>query len=132
MTRKLNLLFILMLILTLALTACGGGNDDDDKPADEPSKASGDATKGKALYVSACSACHGSSGEGVTGLGKSWTGSTFIQGLDDDEMLAFIKKGRPIGDPANTTGVDMPPKGGNPALNDEDLLNIIAFMRTLQ
>ncbi|WP_448601203.1 hypothetical protein [Thermoflexus hugenholtzii] len=44
--------------------------------------------------------------------------------------MEFIKKGRPATDPANTTGVDMPPKGGNPALTDQDLADIIAFLRT--
>ncbi len=33
---------------------------------------------------------------------------------------------------ANTTKVDMPPKGGNPALKDDDLVNIAAFLRSLQ
>jgi disulfide bond formation protein DsbB len=27
--------------------------------------------------------------------------------------------------------VDMPPKGGNPALTDQDLYDVIAFIRTL-
>ncbi|CAN0597942.1 unnamed protein product [Laminaria digitata] len=26
----------------------------------------------------------------------------------------------------------MPPKGGDPTLNDEDLRNVVLFMRTLQ
>jgi disulfide bond formation protein DsbB len=47
-------------------------------------------------------------------------------------MLTFIKTGRPSGDPLNTTGVDMPPKGGNPALSDEQILDIVAYIRTLQ
>ena len=38
--------------------------------------------------------------------------------------------GRPAYHPDNTQGVDMPPKGGNPALTDDDLLAIIAFQRT--
>jgi hypothetical protein len=28
--------------------------------------------------------------------------------------------------------VDMPPRGGNPALKDADLLNIAAYLRSLQ
>ena len=129
MIRKLNLLLVLLSVLTLALTACGGG--DKSEPT-EPPKAAGDAAKGKELFSTACTACHGPNGEGVTGLGKPWVGSAFIQGSSDADLLAFVKKGRPTSDPANTTGVDMPPKGGNPALSDDDLNNIIAFMRTLQ
>jgi hypothetical protein len=50
----------------------------------------------------------------------------------DAELLEFVKTGRPVGDPLNTTGVDMPPKGGNPALSDVQILDIIAHIRTLQ
>jgi disulfide bond formation protein DsbB len=35
-------------------------------------------------------------------------------------------------DPENTTGVAMPPKGGNPSLSDGDLQNVVAYIRTLQ
>jgi disulfide bond formation protein DsbB len=43
-----------------------------------------------------------------------------------------LKKGRPASDPANTTKVDMPPKGGNPALTDQDLADIVTYVRSLQ
>jgi mono/diheme cytochrome c family protein len=129
MTRKLNLLLVLVLTLSLALTACGGG---DDKSADTSAESTGDADKGKNLFATTCAACHGPNGEGVQGLGKPFTGSEFLKGKNDDDLLAFVKKGRPPGDPDNTTGVDMPPKGGNPALSDDDLRDIIAFLRTLQ
>jgi len=131
MTRKLNLVFVLALGLSLVLSACGGGGDKEESQPTQPPQAAGDAARGKELYA-ACAGCHGPNGEGVQGLGKSWQGSAFIQGSTDADLLAFIKKGRPIGDPANTTGVDMPPKGGNPALTDDDIRDIIAFMRTLQ
>jgi disulfide bond formation protein DsbB len=138
MTRKVNLLLTLLLMVSLALVACGGG---DDQPADtkspaakatEPPAAAGDAGKGKDLYSKSCSACHGPNGEGVTGLGKPFMTSEFVKDSSDDDLLAFVKRGRPVGDSANTTGVDMPPKGGNPALTDGDLRDILAFIRTMQ
>jgi disulfide bond formation protein DsbB len=46
--------------------------------------------------------------------------------------VAFIKVGRGVDDPANTTGVAMLPKGGNPGLSDQDLYDIVAYLRTLQ
>lgn len=46
------------------------------------------------------------------------TTSEFIKSQSDAQLVEFIKKGRPASDPANTTKVDMPPKGGNPALTD--------------
>jgi disulfide bond formation protein DsbB len=64
-------------------------------------------------------------------LGKDLTVSTFVASQTDDQLLAFVKKGRPATDPANTTKVDMPPKGGNPALTDQDLANVIAFVRSI-
>ena len=65
-------------------------------------------------------------------VGKPLAASAFIQDQTDVELVAFIKVGRPAGDPENTTGIDMAPKGGNPSLDDEDLANIVAYLRTLQ
>jgi cytochrome c oxidase subunit 2 len=91
----------------------------------------GNAEKGQQLYA-VCSACHGPNGEGVQNLGKPFTTSEFLKGLDDAELVEFLKKGRAVDDPLNTTGVAMPPRGGNPALTDQDLMDIVAFVRTLQ
>lgn len=90
------------------------------------------AASGATLYARVCAACHGPAGAGRKGLGKTLANSAFVQGLDDEALLAFIKKGRYPGDPANTTGVGMPAKGGSPALSEDDLLDIIAYLRTLQ
>lgn len=95
-----------------------------------PVASAGDAEKGKALFVT-CAACHGPNGEGVTGLGKPFTTSEFIASKTDAELVEFLKVGRAVGDPLNTTGVAMPPKGGNPALTDQELLDLVAFVRTL-
>lgn len=93
--------------------------------------ASGDAAAGQALFASTCSACHGPTGEGIPGLGKDMTTSQFIAEKTDQELVDFIKVGRGSTDPLNTTGVDMPPKGGNPSLDDEDLANIVSYIRTI-
>ena len=71
-------------------------------------------------------------GEGISGLGKDMRASQFITGKTDTELVEFIKIGRNPGDPLNTTGVAMPPKGGNPTLSDEDLTDIVAYIRALQ
>lgn len=89
----------------------------------------GDATVGQTLFSQTCSACHGPTGQGIQNLGKDLTVSQFVAGQTDTELIAFIKVGRGSTDPLNTTGIDMPPKGGNPALNDEDLQNIVAYLR---
>lgn len=119
----------ILLLLALALMACGGG----DSTADEAEMAStGDPAAGEELYNQVCISCHGPDGEGIEGLGKPFSTSEFVANHSDQELLEFVKQGRPISDPENTTGVDMPPKGGNPALTDEQILDIIAYIRTLQ
>lgn len=124
MSKSFYLLLSLLLISVVALTACGGGESAAPTPA-------GDPAKGQELFVTSCSACHGPEGKGVPGLGKDMTGSEFIAGKSDTELLQFIKQGRDPSDPLNTTGVAMPPKGGNPSLGDEDLQNIVAYIRTI-
>ncbi len=126
-------------ILLLLLAACGGGgneggsaNTESQAPVEEQAVVSaGDPEAGKVEYDKLCIACHGPGGEGVEGLGKPFTTSEFLRERNDEEMVAFIKVGRPVGDPLNTTGIDMPPKGGNPALADDQILDIIAYVRTL-
>ncbi len=131
--------FMLMALLALGLAACGGGGDSASSgegqsvasgPTDRPPSV-GDEAKGEEQFNGLCIACHGAGGVGVDGLGKPFTTSEYLLTVSDEELLAFIKTGRPISDPLNTTGVDMPPKGGNPALTDEQILDIIAYIRTL-
>lgn len=91
----------------------------------------GETGIGHDIFVAACSACHGQSGEGVDGLGKPLSNSAFVDNKTDTELIAFIKMGRPIWDAENTTGLDMPPKGGNPALTDEQLADIVKYIRNI-
>ncbi len=136
MSRKFMFLAMLaVLVLSLALVACGGGGGGAAPAATEgpqpTATAAGDPVAGKASFDTVCIACHGPGGVGVEGLGKPFTTSEFLLTVSDQELLEFIKTGRPISHPDNTTGVDMPPKGGNPALTDEQLMDIIAYIRTL-
>ena len=90
-----------------------------------------DPLAGQKIWKATCRSCHGPGGEGILGQGKDIRGSAFISSKSDGQLLAFLKAGRLATDPLNTTGVWMPPKGGNPMLKDGDLLNVIAFLRTL-
>ena len=86
---------------------------------------------GRDLFLAMCSSCHGLNGEGMDGLGVPFTTSTFVRDSTDKEIITMVKMGRPIWDAANTTGIDMPSKGGNPAMSDEELKEIIAYMRSI-
>jgi disulfide bond formation protein DsbB len=92
----------------------------------------GDPVAGEATFQATCSACHAPDATGIEGLGSALANSEFVQSMTDEELVAFITVGRDSGDPDNTTGVAMPPKGGNPSLTDEDLQNVVAWLRTLQ
>ena len=124
----------ILLVLALALVACGGGESTTEEGAggEAETVSAGDPVAGEEKYNEVCIACHGPEGEGIDGLGKPFQTSEFVRTHSDQELLDFIKQGRPISDPENTTGVDMPPKGGNPALTDEQIMDIIAYIRTLQ
>lgn len=125
---------VLLIALVMALSACGGGGEDtgsDDTGSTDSTLAAGDPARGQELYGGTCMVCHGQAGEGVEGLGKPWVGSDFINARTDAEMLAFLIEGRPSDHPENTTGIAMMPRGGNPNLTDADLMDLIAYMRTL-
>jgi disulfide bond formation protein DsbB len=127
-------LAILLAVLALVAAACGGSDDDGASTETTAGSGggSGNVAAGETFYQGTCATCHGPDAEGIDGLGKDLHNNTFIQSNTDDQMVAFLKVGRPASDPANTTGVDMPPKGGNPSLSDADLLDIVAFLDTLQ
>jgi disulfide bond formation protein DsbB len=124
--KKAILLIAFGLLVAMMLAACGG----DEAADEEPAVSKGDAVAGE-KHFQVCAGCHGPDAKGLPNLGKDMTTSVFIKGSTDEELVDFIKTGRPIGDPENTTNVDMPPKGGNPAFSDEDLFDVVAYLRTL-
>ncbi len=93
--------------------------------------AHGDAEQGKALWNASCRSCHGANAEGVPGQGTVLNTSSYVRTHDDSELLTFIKKGRAAGSPDSILQLEMPPKGGNPMLNDVGIMNIIAYLHTL-
>lgn len=84
------------------------------------------------VFIASCSACHGQDAAGLPDLGLPLTTSGFVRSKSDKDLITFIKTGRPSWDGLNTTGVDMPPKGGNPAITDEQLQSIVDYIRALQ
>jgi disulfide bond formation protein DsbB len=134
--KALRITFWGLVVAAVFLAACGGGSDSG-KPtvsaeAEKYASLKGDAAAGKTKFESTCAACHGPDAKGIAGLGKDLTTSEFAKDLPDAEFIYFITQGRPASHPLNTTGVDMPPRGGNPAFTDQDLADIVAYVRTLQ
>jgi disulfide bond formation protein DsbB len=118
----------------LLFAACGGddGETSSGGGGGGGESAAGDATAGQETFSASCASCHGQDAKGMPNLGKDLTTSEFVAGQSDADLVAFIKVGRDTSDPANTTGVAMPPKGGNPALTDEQLGDVVAYIRTIQ
>ncbi len=134
---KIRVLFILsaLLIGAVVLAACGGGGGGAASSSggqQAAAKSAGDSARGKTVFTQTCASCHGPTGQGIQGLGKDFTKSEFVKSQTDQQLVDFVKKGRPASDPANTTKVDMPPKGGNNSLTDKDILDVVAYVRTLQ
>jgi len=123
MDKKILTIIVITLFAAVFLAACGGSA--------EPTYASEDVAQGGEFFASTCSACHGPDAKGLPNLGKDLTTSEYVRDIDDETLLMLFKEGRPSGHELNTTGVDMPPKGGNPSLSDEDLVKIVAFVRSI-
>lgn len=88
--------------------------------------------RGRTEFMKTCTACHGPNGEAKPNLGKDLRDSTFIAEKSDSGMLMFLKLGRNTWDSDNTTGVAMPPKGGNPMINDDGLRDLVQYLRFIQ
>ncbi|MGQ0604744.1 MAG: c-type cytochrome [Anaerolineales bacterium] len=130
---KSKLLRVLM-VAALTLAACGSSGSATPTLSPEAQKYAAftaNAANGKAKFDVTCVACHGPTGQGVPGLGKDLTMSEFTAGRPDAELALFLSVGRGTDDPLNTTGIAMLPKGGNPALTDQDLVDIVAYLRSI-
>lgn len=137
--KKMYLVFTVLIFAFLAYQ-CGGNhkennpqpeNSSPENPTNTENLKAGDPVQGKQLFAQTCSACHGMDAKGLPKLGKNLTTSTYVVEKSDAELLAFIKQGRPVNDPLNTSGIAMPPKGGNPALTDQQIMDIISYVRQL-
>lgn len=129
---KTKNLIVLVTAFALVLAACSGGGGGDDGGSDAtlpPSPGTGDAVAGADVYTATCAACHGPELAGIDGLGRPLAPSDFVTSQSEGDLASFVTVGRAADDPANTTGIMMPPKGGNPALNEQDLLDVAAYMQ---
>jgi mono/diheme cytochrome c family protein len=124
MKRTLLVSTALLLILALSLSACGGGDLRAAAPSTAPA---GDPVAGEKIFVSACITCHGSTGGGIPGLSQDMTQSEFVASKTEQELVEFIRLGGVPDEP-----LVMLPKGGVPSLTDQDLVDLVAYIRSLQ
>ena len=125
--KRRPFLFGVTLLSVLALAGLGslvGCSGSGGAVGDE-------AAAGKKLYGTNCALCHGQGGVGKPALGKDLRRNEFLGGMTDDQVVEFLEQGRRANHPLNERGVDMPPRGGNPGLSDDDLRLIVAYLRSL-
>ncbi|MGD2135041.1 MAG: c-type cytochrome [Gemmatimonadales bacterium] len=76
-----------------------------------------------------CTACHGTDGSGVPGLGADLTDDEWLHG--DGSYAAILETVRDgVSADASSTGTVMPPKGGS-QLNDAQLEAVAAYVWSL-
>lgn len=103
--------------------------DDADMSDSSANVEDAEVTQGRTAYLQYCAICHAPDASGIPGLGKNLIESEFVSGNSDDALRDFIIKGRSIDDVANTTGVAMPARGGNSLLDDDEIDQIIVYLR---
>jgi len=123
----ISALFILTAVTTVAQsspTPTDGGSQASGAPV-----LPGDPSKGETLYAQNCASCHGAGLEG--GIGPSLNPIEKLPGVSDLLSPAFlieiITNGRQPqpGDPRST---QMPAKGGNLSLTDQDVKDLAAYI----
>jgi mono/diheme cytochrome c family protein len=101
----------------------------DSSPSPSGAALPGDPAKGGTLFGANCATCHGSSLGG--GIGPALNPIAKLPGvpnsLDPDFLIGIITNGRThqSGDPGS---VDMPKKGGNLSLTDQDVKDLASFI----
>ncbi len=107
----------------------------EEAPAETPvAVAKGDPQAGKAIYDGICVACHGADGNamipGVPSFAKGEAaGGKKLSERSDEELRESIVKG--IQKPAVPGAPPMPPYGGGAPLDDKQLDDLIAYIRSL-
>jgi mono/diheme cytochrome c family protein len=126
---KLSALLAVAVPLLVGLTAMSTMAASSPSPSGGPAPLPGDPTKGAALYGTNCATCHGSALGG--GIGPSLNPIEKLPKISDPLDPAFlidiITNGRTAqaGDPRST---NMPAKGGNANLTDQDVKDLAAYI----
>ena len=87
--------------------------------------APGDPVKGAAIYNETCIACHGANGKGELEGVPNFTKKKNPLKQTDDILIEHILNGFQ----SEGSFMAMPPGGGNPDLTEEDVANVLAYLR---
>lgn len=92
----------------------------------------GDITKGKALYLEHCAACHGKEGKGdgpdakdLNPKPRNHTDGNYMNRLRDNYLFTVIKNG------GQAVGKSDQMSGWGNILADQEITDLIAYIRTL-
>jgi mono/diheme cytochrome c family protein len=120
-----------VLALACALFLAGAcGNDSSAGLVDVADLKPGDTDRGKRLFQEDCAGCHGSGASGEPGQGPDLVTEAFVKDGTPAEIMDFIRKGEPEDtDPEFPDG--MPPLGGNESLTAQDLMDIVAWLKSI-
>lgn len=88
------------------------------EPTETPAALAGDAAEGQVLYAGRCAACHGAEGEGTTFAPDALNDPSLMEELTDEDLRTTIRMG---------VSGKMP---ASPNLSDQDVLDIIALLRS--
>ncbi|MGO8917532.1 MAG: c-type cytochrome [Stellaceae bacterium] len=82
----------------------------------------GDWQAGSRIYHQTCVTCHGESGEGAVAGAPDFRAG--ILAYPTSTLMQHIKHGFR----SRAAPKAMPPKGGNPALDDQDIKNVVDYL----
>jgi mono/diheme cytochrome c family protein len=126
---KISALVALAVPALVALTAISTMAASTPPPSASGAALPGDPVKGAALFGPNCASCHGASLTG--GIGPALNPIQKLPGvtnpLDPTFLIGIITSGRihQAGDPRTT---DMPAKGGNSNLTDQDIRDLASYI----
>ena len=84
----------------------------------------GDAKAGEKIFNETCVACHGEDGKGVVPGAPDFTKKGGVLSKPHSALSNHIKNG--FQEPGHP--IAMPPKGGNPDLDDQDINNVHEYL----
>lgn len=123
-------LAVLTVVFVLAVTACVGRHANSGSSDTVGSVVPGDVLAGADIYQLSCAGCHARDLKGIDGIGTPLAPSEFVARSSENEVATLTLVGTSKGDPDNTTGIDMPARGGNPSLSDQAIQDVAAYLKS--